>query len=1334
MKSLYKITLLVSFFSLFAFQDTKASHAMGADLEYKCLGNNQYEVTLRFYRDCSGISAPTNATIQVVNVGCGGGTTLNVVLTKNINLACPNGGVSGTAGCEVSQVCPSVLPLTTCNIANGIYPGVTMHEYTGSFTLPSACSQWMIRFTESARNPNNNLSSSNQNLSIQSIINNTTDPLTGNPYCNISPSFFNTPIIFTCLNTPTSYFQGAIEPDGDSLVYKLVNPLGSSFAPITSYATGYAFDQPIKTNPAMGLSFNQQTGEMLFTPSQIETDVIAVIVEEYRNGVLVGSSLRDVQLAVINCVKSVPEFASSPVSMQGAIQLDSISYQICPNTNFELKVLGFDRNNQDVVLSSNLQSGINSPLLGASFSTQYVGIGAQDSAIATIQWTPTAANLGCRYFSIKATSNGCPVTADAIKTYRVCVDNKIVVNPDTAYYCGNPIQVYSNGGIGGVWTPAVGVSNVNAYSPLITPPITDMWYHYTSSCGHDSVLFRYKPALNVSVGQDGAICLGDSFQLHVFYDSILHPNAQVKWTPATALFDPTSGMPSANINHPVAKPQFSTNYTVEVSTGYGCTAQAMVNLAVRSTKNVAQITSTRDSICPGMPIELTASNYSSFLCGLASEACGGYTKRGEIGNSATIQGGGASLYPSIYGSNKKYVRHQLLIKAAEIQAKLGNAGCQIFSLESFIGTLNSNADLNNFTIKMNCTKLDSLVKFENSLVQVFDPKNVTPILGRNLHLFDHPYNWDGQSDLVVDFCFENIIAGSTNNKDIYTATPYRSYIFEASNVSSSCNAVNTQTPTATVFYTYRPNLAFNTCLANAPTSTFAWTPISGANAPTSIVAEKAFAQPLTTQTYSVSSIDSFGCISSATKDIYVDIFSNGSCIGRNIFGNVHEYIAANCGADTSNPGQVLKNVKVNLKDNGVVVAQTFSSNSGDFSFQGNLSLNYTIEIDTSNLPFAVFCPWSNQRSITLTNAQPKVFKEDFALSCSVNPDMQVHFINGRYRIGSPSITTIKLGDISSTFYNSTCSSSSSGTVTTILSGPVNYIGPAPGALAPTAINGNTLSYTIANFSTLGAGAFDLELQGNLSSPLGTPVCVKTIVSALLDANSINDTLAQCSPTVNSFDPNEKEVYPKTLSSDGGWLTYTIHFQNTGNDTAYNVVIRDTLPQLVDAESLVYLASSHSPEIQIINGQVIFTFENINLVDSLTNEAGSKGWVQFKIKSKTNLPAVFAIPNRVAIFFDQNPPILTDYAVTRNEPLSVSSLRYNTNFQLFPNPFKESITIQSSDNDEVKMRLEDLMGREITNASFKIVATISLENLPRGVYIVYLQNAQTQRAVYKVVKE
>ncbi|MBV6655966.1 MAG: VCBS repeat-containing protein, partial [Mameliella sp.] len=137
----------------------------------------------------------------------------------------------------------------------------------------------------------------------------------------------------------------------------------------------------------------------------------------------------------------------------------------------------------------------------------------------------------------------------------------------------------------------------------------------------------------------------------------------------------------------------------------------------------------------------------------------------------------------------------------------------------------------------------------------------------------------------------------------------------------------------------------------------------------------------------------------------------------------------------------------------------------------------------------------------------------------------------------------------------------------------------------------------------------------------------------------------------AYDPNDKQVYPArgqqppftenyTLFDEP--LLYTIRFQNTGTDTAFNVVLRDQLSSHLDWETFVPGSSSHPYEATLYeDGRVEFYFRDILLPDSTTNEPKSHGFVQFEIEALPGLDEQTIIENTAGIYFDFNPPIITN---------------------------------------------------------------------------------------------
>jgi len=146
---------------------------------------------------------------------------------------------------------------------------------------------------------------------------------------------------------------------------------------------------------------------------------------------------------------------------------------------------------------------------------------------------------------------------------------------------------------------------------------------------------------------------------------------------------------------------------------------------------------------------------------------------------------------------------------------------------------------------------------------------------------------------------------------------------------------------------------------------------------------------------------------------------------------------------------------------------------------------------------------------------------------------------------------------------------------------------------------------------------------------------------------LNTEDVTCTEVRGSYDPNDKQTapegygYPHFIEA-GDDLEYQIRFQNTGTDTAFTVVIRDTISPHLDMASLLLGVSSHSYDLEIHNGNMLkFIFNNILLVDSFTNEPLSHGFLKFKISQRDSLPPGTLIYNDAAIYFDFNEPIITN---------------------------------------------------------------------------------------------
>ncbi|MBL7794706.1 MAG: VCBS repeat-containing protein [Saprospiraceae bacterium] len=161
----------------------------------------------------------------------------------------------------------------------------------------------------------------------------------------------------------------------------------------------------------------------------------------------------------------------------------------------------------------------------------------------------------------------------------------------------------------------------------------------------------------------------------------------------------------------------------------------------------------------------------------------------------------------------------------------------------------------------------------------------------------------------------------------------------------------------------------------------------------------------------------------------------------------------------------------------------------------------------------------------------------------------------------------------------------------------------------------------------------------------------------------------------AYDPNDKMVNLRSVAPDYNpafsELIYTIRFQNTGTDTAFTVRVLDTLSTALDWSTFRPIGASHAHAITLdgLNGTVIYEFDQILLPDSTINEPASHGFISFAIQLKPELPPGIVVANTAAIYFDFNPPVMTNTVETTVElPVSVSSEKGRPwPVQLNPNP-------------------------------------------------------------------
>ncbi len=258
-----------------------------------------------------------------------------------------------------------------------------------------------------------------------------------------------------------------------------------------------------------------------------------------------------------------------------------------------------------------------------------------------------------------------------------------------------------------------------------------------------------------------------------------------------------------------------------------------------------------------------------------------------------------------------------------------------------------------------------------------------------------------------------------------------------------------------------------------------------------------------------------------------------------------------------------------------------------------------------------------------------------------------------------------------------------GTLTLTYDADITFVSASPGGVH-NATN-RTVTWTLA---TIIPGSYyytNPYKWVTFLTPVGTPVgtaitSTSQITGTVADCNESNNTFTLTRNVTNSQDPNDKQVSPPgdIYDAQDSILIYTIRFQNTGNDTAWFIVLKDTLSSYLEPASVQNLSSSHPITEFSVSGTGILTwvFNPIYLVDSFTNEEASHGYVMFSVKKKPGLVIGTEIKNTASIYFDYN-----DAVVTNTVTSTIANPNYifgisdeGVSVVAFPNPFSHSTNI------------------------------------------------------------
>ncbi len=451
----------------------------------------------------------------------------------------------------------------------------------------------------------------------------------------------------------------------------------------------------------------------------------------------------------------------------------------------------------------------------------------------------------------------------------------------------------------------------------------------------------------------------------------------------------------------------------------------------------------------------------------------------------------------------------------------------------------------------------------------------------------------------------------------------------------------------------------------------------------------------------------------------------------NISGMLYLDMNANC-VYNAGTDSILRYFPVALYNGANLIDWAYTDSLGYYYFNPPIGFTYTVTPYVTNWGFSVTCPTSGNYVINLTSTSSG---NDFGLTCLNGFDMTGEVWGWRFRPGYD-------GWIDVGAWNLRCQSTS-GTVKLILDPLVTYTSTYWGPTPTVSGNGDTLTWNYANFSNnyfyywwwnwyytneFWAG---LNIHTSSSANLGDSVCFTLIVDPINgDVDATNNTIHYCRVVSNSWDPNYKEVMPRCVGVNGDIpvtqrLTYNLHFQNVGSDTAYNVKVYDTLDSHLDMLTFQPINADHNFRTEIVADHVVaFVFDHIMLPDSATNPITSQGQVSFSIKPKANTPDMTPIPNKAGIVFDFNLPVITNVTHNRiNFALSVPELTKVSNLvSIFPNPAVNELNIVFNNQKASDVSLVDVLGNVVANyKQVKGNLVINTTKIASGIYTLVVNN-------------
>lgn len=332
MKHRFFLTIVLALLSL----QVSGTHLRGMSVWYETAGQDTILIHNQYYYECTGVAIAAFYFGQMEGVGTG------------CNAPVPIPGQNLISLTEITPACPSAV--SSCISSNWDYYGIMESHTTRAYDISGLnCAEYDIYGQTCCRN-NSILNIVNPSSSAGTSVSTVT--LAGLQAGNNAPAWNEEPVMYLFdLNGSFVFNQSATDPDGDSLAYHLANAYTNYGVP-AAYNIGYSPTNPL--GPTWQVDIDPELG--LLSIDAIGTGnwmvaVVVVAVEEYRNGVLLGTYTRDMNVVAGIFGNAMPVNPPTVVGLQnagggGVIVGDTLL--VSPNVAYSVDILGDDIDPGDI--------------------------------------------------------------------------------------------------------------------------------------------------------------------------------------------------------------------------------------------------------------------------------------------------------------------------------------------------------------------------------------------------------------------------------------------------------------------------------------------------------------------------------------------------------------------------------------------------------------------------------------------------------------------------------------------------------------------------------------------------------------------------------------------------------------------------------------------------------------------------------------------------------------------------------------------------------------------------------------------------------------------------